>query len=57
MMRMDLAKLRTLSVVFWILLLPYLFYNLHRKYHSIEVCQAQQLRLDAIEAQLGGMKK
>ena len=57
MMRMDLAKWKTLSVVFWILLMPFLFYNLYRKFHSIEVCQAQHLRMDAIETQLGGMKK
>jgi hypothetical protein len=56
-MRIDQITLRRLSVVFWVLIMVSLNYNLYRKYQSISACHGQQARLDAIEAQLGGAKK
>ena len=56
-MRIDQIKLRRLTVVFWVLMMVLLNYNLYRKYQSISTCHSQQARLDAIEAQIGGAKK
>jgi hypothetical protein len=56
-MRIDQITLRRLSVVFWVLMMGLLNYNLYRKYQSISACHSQQARLDAIEEQIGGAKK
>ena len=56
-MRIDQAKLRAFSVVFSILIIALFQYNLYRKYQFISVCQSQQARLDAVEADLDRMQK
>jgi hypothetical protein len=56
-MRIDQITLRRLSVVFWVLMMGLFNYNLYQKYRSISACHSQQARLDAIEAQIGGVKK
>lgn len=56
-MRVDAPKLRMLSVVFWILLLPCMFYNLYRKYQSLDACRFQQIELEALDATIRGTGK
>ena len=56
-MQISQTSLRTLNVVFWILLMAFLSYNLHRKYQSISTCHNQLTQLDALEARIDGIKK
>ncbi|WP_210250771.1 hypothetical protein, partial [Bradyrhizobium hipponense] len=56
-MRVHASKLRMLSVVFWILLLPCMFYNLYRKYQSLDACRFQQVELEALDATIRGTGK
>jgi hypothetical protein len=50
--RIDRATLRTFNVLFWILIVGVVQYNLYRKYQALSACESQQVRLDRLEAQL-----
>lgn len=56
-MRINETRLRTFTIVFSILSMVVLYYNLYRKYQSISVCQSQHAQLDAIEASINSTKK